>query len=934
MRQRSHSPVEVVEDSEPERARPGSASDDEDAPVALRSVQLDLTAPTTSAYFKRSEPAPVASTSTSVPKVFGRRIPPWERLAAAPLPSTSSHARNVSVESCSSSSSSTKRSYSTLITRAEASTTSANGDVPKKVKKVHKAVGTQFQTAAELLSESASGSDHSSPKPKEVILKPSKRVPSKLKNKGKERMIPPPSQKIDALVNSSPSSALDVMMDSSIEVFDLRSNTSESDRAPDSELDLDIPGGSCLGLDRFKYERPTENATSASKRRKNKAILLPSVDPVVLPSRARVRVLDRCPLCDLYFSTSRSAEWKEGHLRTCALTKDYTSETVRVRVEQRILDLAETAEAELRRLDSSRTLFDRTVGKGEGANTHLREVTVVGVEVGEGAEWTREGKEIGKMQKDLEKGMRKPTRDKVIQEAAEIRREGWERERKRGEEAVKVEWGQAQTPRATGVLKPESASSRHAFAGRIEVVLGALGGSGLTQAVTKRRGSESAEDDVFVVDSIAADELMEPPSTQLFAPSALVEKCADTNEIQAVAIPSKLLPKTKRRARRKTSKSDSESDTDEERATRSLWSAAAGHDDEIIQEVVHDRPIHHRRQLEVQLGTPSTTDGSPTRALRSSMTTLGLGVDDDAATSSEGQHSPSRRSLRDEMVIDDDDAKSSSASDVGEGAWEDEIYNDGVMMWDGREEIGTLVVTDDGSSSEDEPLAAVAKRSCAKSTGRKVGRPRKVSTSPSISSPSSTSTSDIDEIVIYSSVNPPPGCPDYSSQSLEQLQRQVKGFGFRVSKEKSVLVDQLIKVWIAMHPPEPPSKSPKVKKPKAAAKKSKSKKKDKEAEAEEEEVDERSLSAKMRESVLANEAIYLKVLRYEPIFFDDIVALAVGNKVKVAKAFLAKWLDDQVGRPTPCLSRFESINSHSLCCAQCITFYTQDPTNGSRRRYK
>ncbi|SCZ88976.1 BZ3500_MvSof-1268-A1-R1_Chr1-1g00867 [Microbotryum saponariae] len=929
MRPRSESPAELVEDSEPERARPGFASDEEDAPITLRSVQLDLTASATSAEPKE----PVPSTSTSVPKVLGRWIPPWERQRAAPLASTSSHVRKLSIESNSSSaSSSMKRPYSTSINRADVSISSSKTD--KKKVKIH-------QSAADLLSESASGSDHSPQKAKEMILKPTKRVPNKLKNKGKERMIAPPSP-----VPSSPSSALDVMMDSSIEVYDLRSDTSESDRKSDSDGDLDPPVGSRLQLNRFKYEKPTEDDTLALKRRKKKVLLLPSAEPVVLPSRARVRLLDRCPLCDLYFSTSRSAEWKEGHLRACALTKDYTSETVRVRVEQQILDLA--AEAESRRLDPSRTLFDRMVGKGEGANAHIRVVTVVGVEVGDGAEWTREGKEIGKMQTELEKGMRKPTRDKVIREAAEIRREGWERERRRGEEEAKKEWGQAQTPRATGVLKPESASSRQVFAGRIEGALGALGGSGLTQAPSKRRESQSDEEgDVFLVDdSLDADQMMEPPSTQLFAPSALVENCAETNEIQAVAIPSKLVPKTKRRARSKASKcSDFNSDTDEERFTRSLWSAAAGHDDEIIQEVVlppptrtrlsthtvsppsspssllllstpeHDRLTPHRRRVEVQVDTPSTMDGSPTRGLRSSMTALGLGGDDDvaAASGSGGPDRPSRRSVTDEMVIDDDDdAKSDSASDLGEGAWEDEIYNDGVMMWDGREEIGTLAVSDDGSSSsEEEPLAAVAKRSATKSTGRKVGRPRKASTPTSISSPSPAS-SDPDEVTVYDSVNPPPGCPDYSSQPLETLRRQVKGFGFRVSKEKSVLVDQLVKVWVAMHPAEPPTKSPRVKKPKAAAAKKTKKKKDEAADASEEEVvDERSLNAKLRESVLANEAIYLKVLRYEPIFFDDIVALATGSKIKVAKAVLAKWLDDQ-----------------------CITFYTQDPTNGSRRRYK
>ncbi|KAL8276257.1 hypothetical protein RQP46_011331 [Phenoliferia psychrophenolica] len=153
--------------------------------------------------------------------------------------------------------------------------------------------------------------------------------------------------------------------------------------------------------------------------------------------------------------------------------------------------------------------------------------------------------------------------------------------------------------------------------------------------------------------------------------------------------------------------------------------------------------------------------------------------------------------------------------------------------------------------------------------------------------------------------------PDYTLLSTSDLQSQVSRYGFRLSKERSVLVDQLTQVWIAMHPPPPPPTSPK--KSHAPAKKSRGKKLVPKSSDEDREPEE-TVGESLRKLILDNEELYLKVLRFgarQPIFFDDIVSLAAKNGVKSSKPLLMRCLDEQ-----------------------CITFFTQDPTNGARKRYK
>jgi len=55
---------------------------------------------------------------------------------------------------------------------------------------------------------------------------------------------------------------------------------------------------------------------------------------------------------------------------------------------------------------------------------------------------------------------------------------------------------------------------------------------------------------------------------------------------------------------------------------------------------------------------------------------------------------------------------------------------------------------------------------------------------------------------------------------------------------------------------------------------------------------------------------YLKILRYEPIKFDAFIDLAREAEIKIGQTKLRNFLD-----------------------SQSITFYTQDPSSGPRRRY-
>ncbi|GAA5899859.1 hypothetical protein JCM6882_005451 [Rhodosporidiobolus microsporus] len=220
------------------------------------------------------------------------------------------------------------------------------------------------------------------------------------------------------------------------------------------------------------------------------------------------------------------------------------------------------------------------------------------------------------------------------------------------------------------------------------------------------------------------------------------------------------------------------------------------------------------------------------------------------------------------------------------------------------------------------PAAATKPKAATKS------RPAAASASPALAPPA-----DLD----------PAGMPAYSTFALTKLQKEVAKYGFRPSKEKSVMVDQMRSVWRALNSdavasaaagpalvvddPPTPVKQRRKRLTKAAATeavgddsapkpKGRGRKKKAVAASDEEgdgavEVDSRTPGEKLRELILADEELYCRILRYEPIHFDEFTALAKAGGLKIAQQLLMRCLDEQS-----------------------ITFYTQDPTNGSRRRYK
>ncbi|GAA5948984.1 hypothetical protein JCM10213_003181 [Rhodosporidiobolus nylandii] len=188
----------------------------------------------------------------------------------------------------------------------------------------------------------------------------------------------------------------------------------------------------------------------------------------------------------------------------------------------------------------------------------------------------------------------------------------------------------------------------------------------------------------------------------------------------------------------------------------------------------------------------------------------------------------------------------------------------------------------------------------------------------------------------------PAGMPAYATRTLAQLQKEVQRYGFRPSKEKSVMVEQLRAVWMAMNPSASTSTSvvaaraspakakakgkkrapaaaasaveeedQLAKEPKAKPRARKKKAAAATSDAEPEPEDTETAGEKLRKLILADVGLYCRILRYEPIHFDEFTALCKTNNVKIAQQLLMRCLDEQS-----------------------ITFYTQDPTNGSRRRYK
>ncbi|KWU42956.1 hypothetical protein RHOSPDRAFT_35462 [Rhodotorula sp. JG-1b] len=619
--------------------------------------------------------------------------------------------------------------------------------------------------------------------------------------------------------------------------------------------------------------------------------------PVELPPEEVVRVLTLCALCSVAWPASKTLAAKQGHLRSCASKNDYTAETVRYLVEKQVLELADAAEQDRRALDDGKTLFDRAVGKGEGAHA-MRDVTVVGVEGLEsaaGVEWFKATTEV---QAEIDRARRKVQVAKVIKVAKQIRLDQRARARDAKETAAASDDdGLTEDvlvmPESTGRLQPAAATLVTARA----------------DAVLARLDSDDAHS--------FAEAL---PSTQEFQQSRLLGRTTEPAPLSGSNTPSTPPPPPPRadgasrcetasdiltQSRspfRQLSLPDPRSGSisrqghppqhrlEREIESCSLWQLAAGRDDARLDTVVLKKPSHL-----------ASVPVSPRRRL----------------TGPAQQHQQRQSSLQSDH---------------------------------GRDE--------NACSSEEEALARVVERNKSSPKKRRRARsPASSSESDLPTSPSRIVPSRVGDTVAVPAAAPAPtlpGMPEYESLAVTTLQRKVRQYGFRASKEKDVLVAQLRQVWIAMHPAPPlpvpdggeaaetdasggktkkgaastdspsPNKKTTASKAKAttagrgrAKVKAKSKDDDENASdleiaaPEADSVPGSTVGEKLRHLIVHDEGLYCRILRYEPIHIDEFAALANANGVKIARPLLTRFLDEQS-----------------------ITHYSQDPTGGTRRRYR
>uniref|UniRef100_A0A0K3CFA9 Structure-specific endonuclease subunit SLX4 n=1 Tax=Rhodotorula toruloides TaxID=5286 RepID=A0A0K3CFA9_RHOTO len=667
------------------------------------------------------------------------------------------------------------------------------------------------------------------------------------------------------------------------------------------ELDSDPDG---LVISSFKLTSVTSSfaPTRPVVRRVTASSLSFLPAPMELPPDERLRALTACVVCKAAWPASKALASRQTHTRTCSTANDYSAETVRYLVDSQILRLAEEADGKCRADDEAKTLFDMAVGKGEGSNA-FKEVKVVGVEGYAGddpKEWYRAIKET---QDEFDQARRKAAVAKVVKLAKEVKKEraeaatsglddGW----KVVDDSAKVEKEEEEElmPLPTGRLKPDSSTARNAVASRADEMLAT---------------GVSAVDAFGDVDAVIGDE--PPRPTQSFEPSRLTSRYdMPADPIDAFMSLDEHPHRTtisgtppRRRSRspfRPLSLPDPFSDSDDGEGhhggrrsaggKQSLWSVAAGRNDELLGRVV--------------------------RRKRKSVTS-------------------------------EDELFAGGVSDVGSD----------VMLFGGVGDGGPAAEV---SSSEEEPLAKVvaatpktARRHELPTSAAPSDKPRARRVAPPSSSsdeealepttptkrhrpsPSATETAAPLPVKTAAAAD----MPDYDKMTVATLQREVAKYGFRKAKEKAVLVRQMQEIWKATHADavggavpagETDAASPKKLKvngqgkkvvstassPAKTATKGRRRKKvdiDGDEVLDPNATDEEGvpLAEKVRQLIMADEQLYLRILRYEPVHLSEFIRLAADNGVKIARAALMRLLDEQS-----------------------ITHYWQDPTGGPRRRYK
>ncbi|GEM10649.1 proteophosphoglycan ppg4 [Rhodotorula toruloides] len=667
------------------------------------------------------------------------------------------------------------------------------------------------------------------------------------------------------------------------------------------ELDSDPDG---LVISSFKLTSVASSSTSS--RPVVRGITASSLSflppPMELPADDRLRVLAACVVCNAAWPASKALASRQTHIRTCSTANDYSAETVRYLVDSQILRLAEEADGRRRADDEAKTLFDMAIGKGEGANA-FKEVKVVGVEGYadyDPKEWYRAIKET---QGEFDQARRKAQVAKVVKLAKEVKKEraeaaasgahdGW----KVVDESANVEKEEEEelVPLPTGRLKPESSTARNVVATRADELL----------------AFDASIDHSLREIGALSDE--PPHPTQAFEPSALtsrynmpanpIDAYMSLDEDQRRSIGSGTPPRRRSRSPfRPLSLPDPFSDSDDGEGhhdrrrfadgKRSLWSVAAGRNDELLGRVVLKKPA----QFAALTGKEENGRG---------------GGGDENACVGDGGPGAEVASSEEEPL-----AKVVTATPRTTGRRKTPA------SLASNDKLPARLAASPSSSDEDSPEPTTPTKPCRRSpsiANTAAALPAKTATSMDASSP---------------------GMPNYDEMTVAILQREVAKYGFRKAREKAVLVRQMQEIWKATHAGtveyeasagETGAASPKKSKGKgkgaegarAAPSRAKTptvgRRKKKDVIEGDEALDPHvtdeegvPLAEKIRQLIVADEQLYLRILRYEPVHLSKFVRLATENGVKIARTALMRFLDEQS-----------------------ITHYTQDPIGGPRRRYK
>lgn len=468
-----------------------------------------------------------------------------------------------------------------------------------KVKRRYRAKPSGYQSASNLL-RARSKSDS----PFDVDNHPSDDLSVSLGGQnlvrgalGLPKLVKPSSRSVPGKAGSSSSSRRTLPANSEVE-----NGTSEESEETSSKERMR------LGIGQFKFDggvttstRPNPLAVSISRHNKlppkatGRALSVVSGNKLKmeLPPNTRLSLLETCPLCTEVWEATKTVATKSTHLRSCAVECDYTAETVAILIENYIISLALEQEAQRRSEEAARSLLDRAIGKGEGIGVN-RGVTIVGVEMESDIVlgWgVTDPTRITRVQNEIDEERNKRRVDKAVVVAKEIKlaRKVDHEAARRQELALKATQDRLNmtqgAPRPTGLLKGDSKDSRKATVNRGGALLHSLGGSGLTQIVGGKRSKPVGTDQINVVDPLSVaegskgtimidDDVIVAPSTQPFAPSDLVRRFVKSGRGQASA---------RSLAERRSIESDDDSDGE---GNNSLWAAAAGENNQILDKIV------------------------------------------------------------------------------------------------------------------------------------------------------------------------------------------------------------------------------------------------------------------------------------------------------------------------------------------------------------